>query len=205
MTKAEFAQRYLAWALEMARQEVDHELQMVRSISGISARKALRFLNRLPLERRREALATLVRRFHAPASLNSDDRRLVEEYLASCRLPLDGSSSGVRGFSMALQAGVESLELGEAERVDAEMWSYRQLFDGGLELQTYVRYSHPVLYFHHVRKEGQILQKQISLLSWLGITSQTMWDLAAPDDDQVKQSLCACIDAFRSSLPTLVT
>jgi len=193
----EFAVRYYHWALEDARSQVEGNLEALRAIRGSSAIRSVAYLDSLTREGQMEVLGALIKVFHPRAVVltgkpkTEREERLVAEAIERRRgeNPLEASLGErkrmkPREFTVAAKPALASLLGGTVEELVPKTEQFTTRL-GNWNLKTVIKYSRPVSYLHRIEDEtGHRIADSISILSWLGLSSQTLFDLIPEGEEQ---------------------
>lgn len=204
-----FLVQYYRWAMEETREELLGDLPRVRRINGSLAQQYVRFIAGLKPSSVFPAAAALVKRYHKRAlelsgeTLSQEDREWVDAFLnfekpfaptwdpAIAEEKYRAVVNSAKGPQLDKRKLVRELRTrlspvfgSEGEAFGTQVRRYTAS-RGPLVLQTYVdwggrlplRYSHSV-----VGKDMQRITHDISLLAWLGVSSDTSWSLLVDED-----------------------
>jgi hypothetical protein len=215
----EFLVRFYHWSTEFSRQEFDRDFPIVGRINNPSVQAFLFFARSLVTEKRSLLCSGLLKKFHPRATEVLKDFPSVEESVLvdkclEARRALRAQFGAIaRPPSKAHLHKILTRRLGavlgepEEIQVSREEWAYssrircwtvRTRIDlGG---RRSFGYSHSVNAQYAVDLHGHV-----SILSWMGISSQTDWfDLSESDYDEAADTLlrvCAC---FLNAVPDLL-
>ncbi len=216
----EFAVRYYLWANEEARMEVEKDFPILKRMDKARCRKFLRHMAQLSKEDQYVFAALMVKRFHPHAlklmgepSITADEIAEIKRYNDACVMELDpieqaflerelAADSTTRLNRKKFTTIVKTSLLPVLGKPDSwgggGSWRYQNPI-GNLRVDTYFDTGgghHQLCYSHAVIFSGyQTLTEQTSLLSWLGLSSQTDWnnleDSKAEPTAKLSAELCA--------------
>jgi hypothetical protein len=196
---------YYKWALEDARREVHEDFRLLRSVSGRIAGKARAFLEGVQAADRTATAVSLSRYFNGRFATLAGDS--VSERDASVHrawrqalirpaytdvphlVPVTARSTreGRHHIVNALSGSVST-------RLDTKTERFDRPYNGWM-LSTTVELSiGRCSYFHNLTLSGENVLFNVSLLSWMGFSSQTTWDLIVPgeEDNAVARMAALC-------------
>lgn len=194
--RSELAIRLFRWSLEEWERELNNGFVLLRQVSGNAASKTVDILRTLSDDERRQLTRAFAKRFHKEACaglgevIAEDDLRLLQ-WADSSRLlspdhqPPVGADRGLRKAIVArLKAELEFLGPLEPMGRSTE-WRY-VTGSGPWRVLTYIEavgrfgdcsYSHSI-----ETLGGRQVSQYLSLLSWLGVSSQTKWRVSDERD-----------------------
>lgn len=214
MVHQEFFVRFYEWSLADALREMEAGFPLVSRITGGHGRRFISALEEVSPGAREELLRLVVRRFHSVAmeilgtQLTDEDLLILEdlqEKRMSWRFP---PTKGVRGRLLRTV-----LEATPPYRSDSKMRPSDlgpsvlgfQVDVGSWTVSTYVDTSKYPTYYHSIRASREFLQSQISVQSWMGIASETEWNLAAPgDEESIALTMREAFKRFLVVVPSLL-
>jgi hypothetical protein len=192
---------YYAWALAEAQAQMVSGFPLVSLVRGSAAVRFAAYVEGLTRQQQSTLTVAMVKRFHSEATtraghyLTDDERVLLDSKDAAVLRPLpiekdiegDGFLPGkprMHRSRFATQMrkhltpdfGAPVLRRGASHWYESKLESWR--------IKTEVRLGSPPFYFQSIEsEEGVAVLEHVSLLSWLGISSQTTWDLARDGDE----------------------
>lgn len=225
--KREIRQNFYHWALRDARREAVEDFRLVRQVRNASVLIFLDMMARLPKGQRVGIAELLVKRIHHQAAeaaaegLTPDETRLIEDWVQE------------RGDRIAREGFLKGQELSHGKPFKADRrrlatlvkelltpfcgpsnswsgkndWRYQKPF-GVWSLETFVDVGgrvHQLSYGHSLTLNQGVVLEHVSLLSWLGISGQTHWNLVTEADERAAaDSLESICRHFTEVAPTLV-
>jgi hypothetical protein len=214
----QFLLRYYRWALRESKKEFSQGFPLVRQIKGPSAIRFVHFADHLDGLEKERLSSALVKRFHERAvELTNEFSSPVEQSLLDQFLnrgnPDAPPEIDIGGFSHArfrarllkklvpvLGDPIETVRNGEISihKTMIRCWTLSTWIDMGSGPR--LRYSHAIS-----AREPVHLQDNISILSWMGISSQTDWSyLKEGEMEQAGESLVQLCSQFLSAVPELL-
>jgi len=213
--------RFFEWSRQEWDREIATDLRMLRKVRGPSAFRSQDLLESLPRERWVEVARALTKRFHPDAvkllgqGLDDEERALLERCDAYRRnpsrreeanRPTDADAVTKRRLAAIVKDALSSLGVPESLGGVTE-WRYTFEHNGWV-IHTYldvggrfndVSYSHDIA----VGDEPPFL-RQVSLLSWLGLSGATKWKvLNEADGAFAGQAIAELTRHFLDAVPTL--
>jgi hypothetical protein len=215
--QAEFAVRHYLWAAEESRLEVERGFPWLSQMHTRICRLYLKRMAELSIDDRHALAALLVKRFHVKA-LKLLGENLSDEEITEIKHFADGGALEIdpveNDFYQRQSKGDPTVKLnrGRLKNIAQERlssifvnedhwggggtWRYSTPI-GDMAVQTYVDTGgaqHQLCYFHRIIFSGsQALVEQTSLLSWLGLSSQTHWRQL--DDSTTEEAVRILADA----------
>jgi len=219
--KDEFLVRLFEWSLREWDREIAADLPMLRKVRGASAFRSQEFLESLPRERWAEVARALTKRFHPDAAkllgqgLDDEERALLVRCDAYRRNPSRGEEANRRANADAVtkkrlaaivKDALSSLGVPESLGGVTE-WRYTFKHKGWV-IHTYLDVGgrfNDVSYGHDIAVGDEPpLLRQVSLLSWLGLSGATKWKvLNEADGTFAAQSIAELTRHFLDAVPTL--
>jgi hypothetical protein len=218
----EFLVRFYRWSTEFSRHEFDGDFPIVGRIKSPTVQRLLSFARSLKGEERFLLCSALLKRFHTRAAEILDDFPSTEEtallsrYSEARRAYVPQSEAIVRQSNKASLRKILLRELGasfsEPPDIQAsrEEWTYRShIHCWTLETRIDSGGRRSFGYSHSINAQHSVpLQDHISILSWMGISSQTDWFyLSESDYGEAAKCLaqaCSCfLDAVQKLLNDL--
>ena len=225
----EFEKRLYQWALEDWRRELEEDFRLLRKVADPVP---LRIIEALDKPRRFLFAKALVKRFtpaHVLAqcgdSFTDEDAQLIQIYIDAVTSVVSGPTSigseddrylsatslcelDRTSFKKAIVTRLTPVLGKEYENCGGGEWRYYTSV-GPWEIVTCIDLggrSHQLCYAHNIRcSKHPFLAEHISLLSWLGISSQTDWSgLTQSDIEPIAESLAEIIAHFVRSAPSLL-
>lgn len=214
-----FALRYYEWAKGWLRQEAQSDFPVLRSLKETQAAAYLKFLSRFDRENQRWNSECLQDRFHLTAlqmlgrNVTTECEESVLEYrqfALGCLQRGDQLEPKVRRtelrrilkteLSKLSQLEVESPGGGEL-RLIARIGDTLITSSVGTGSQMYdLTYSHSVAF-----SKRDVIVEHLSVLSWCGISSQTMWmDISESRAATVASGVRSLVEAFLDASRDLV-
>ena len=215
----EFLVRFYHWSAGFSRQEFDKDFPIVGRIKNPSVQAFLPFARSLVAEKRSLLCSALLKKFHPRATELLEDfpsieeSALVDKCLEARRALRAQSGVIARPPSKAGLHKVLTRRLGtvpgepEELEVSREAWTYSSRIPcWTVRTQIDIGGRRSFGYSHSVNAQYAVdLDSHISILSWMGISSQTDWfDLSESDYDEAADTLlqvCAC---FLNAVPDLL-
>jgi len=194
--RSEFGIRLFRWSLEEWERELNNGFELLRQVSGNAASKTIDILRSLSDDERRQLTHAFAKRFHKEAcaalgdGITEDDLRLLR-WADSTRLlspdhqPPVAVDRGLRRVIVArLKTELESVGRFEPMGRPTE-WRYVtgsgpwRIFT---QIEAVGRFG-DCSYSHSIETlGGRQVSQYVSLLSWLGISSQTKWRVSDEQD-----------------------
>lgn len=219
MGRDRFWNDYYLFACSDAQKETESDLAFLRGQKTHAAQGFVGFCDTLqPFDREVFVHASL-KRFHPRAALvrgealSAAERELVEAGDA-WRLEFDPAIPGRRTNPHRLAtAFAEALaELGARSESAASVGAggstnvAMEVIAGEWSVKTFAESRKLPTYYHLIRSEDRSLRLNTSVEAWLGIASQTEWDLASAGDEELVRSSfrTACERFFTGMLPRLI-
>lgn len=219
----EFAIRYYLWAREDFRLEIERNFPLLKQLDIQSSKKCLRLMDDLSLNDKLAFSVALLKGSHKRAvailgeTPNSDENEMVNKYI---NLPLfedaiyeDEPSCYLspklnrRFFIKRLKARLATIFGDRFEQRGKNEWRYTSE-TASLRTHTYIDVGgrfHNLCYSHAIVFEGYYtLVEHTSVLSWLGLISQTYWRQL--DDTKVENAVNSLVQAcsrFLNAAPAL--
>jgi len=214
----EFAVRYYRWAQADWQREAMESFGLLRGVRSSLAFSALRFIDELQPEEQPQYFTVFTKKGHPLAAritgqmLSAGEEELFQRFRTARLVPLPIETEialkprmKVSHFAAEAKARLrrifgepESRPEGGSERFVTSVGAWR--------LITLVNYGHYPYSFQSIETErGDRLQEHISLLAWLGLGGQTVWDLAREGDElDSALALTACCEHFLKAAPGLL-
>jgi hypothetical protein len=217
--KEVFQSRFYGWALDDMRREIAEEFRLIRMVKGRVAIRTIHYFQNLLLSDQLELFEAMLKRFHKPNSLTSQENAVLarkdEALLRSVpiEVELEGEPYGEeriprmnRSRFAALANKELSSVLGPEVTRSGVVATYRTTIEPWI-LSTVVSYGSPPYYFQHIElPQRKPLMQHVSVLLWLGISSQTTWDVARLGDEKETASSIATLCAhFLAAAPRLLS
>jgi hypothetical protein len=217
--KEEFRRRFYEWALDDMRREIAEDFRLIRMVKGRIAIRTIHHFQSLLFSDQLELFDAMVKRFHKPDSLTSQERvvlaRRDESLLRSVPIEaeLEGETYGERQIPRMNRSRFATLAKRELASVlgpevsrSGVVATYRTAI-GPWTLSTVVSYGSPPYYFQHIQlPERKSLMQHVSVLLWLGISSQTTWDVARLGDEvETASSIATLCTHFLAAAPRLLS
>lgn len=227
--KQEFSVRYYRWSMDYAQREAANSFPVLRSIKNVGVYHALSRLEPLKPEQRTVAVSALVKRFHAQAAILAGQPATEDE-----QDWIDGWNNSYRKFSFRyqlfkrrkqekavkqqpvdLKVLAKSLHkqvspiLGKRIEITRKTRVYES-YIAGWRIETYIDlglFREPIIgYWQRIWGEYPFaLHEFISPLSWMGISSGTIWEqLTADDVEPAISSMVQLCSEFMNALPSLL-
>ncbi|MBZ4421854.1 hypothetical protein [Myxococcus sp. RHSTA-1-4] len=220
-----FAERYYRWAREEMARELAGGLDRARRVKGADAARAVVLLDSLAPDERTRLATALLKQAHAPAAGRLGEGPTPEETALARRFndrkmllqaPLElrpGAGTLKRPeLRKVLKATLNPL-LGKPQSVfgGREEWRYtrqvgRWLVHTHVDTGGSIRqadYSHEIV---PAGAEGQLpLARAISLMTWLGLSGTTSWNvLAEGEAEEAAQAMASFCEHFLQAAPALL-
>jgi hypothetical protein len=227
--KDEFAVRYYQWAMEDFSREMREGLPLLRKIKGSASLRLVTLMESLGQDEQLLLSSGLVKRFHRRATellnepLTAEEDRLCQDYASSIVTPVPAEGETERRIRAGIARRVNRDRLAALSKKELEPilgnpsdvwrpreWWYETPIDGWnvrTNVHTYGGYSYQLNYHHRIHPSGSVyeLENWISVLSWLGITSMTNWDLLTDQDmSQAARTLALVCSHFIQAAPSLL-
>jgi hypothetical protein len=208
-------ERFYEWALNDFQREITEDFPFLSRVAWSIPIKVIAIMRSLPLEARQRLGSTLVRTHKVHISAEAvattctvDDERMRAWYFEQMRHPvredLEANSKErwvtyIRDKRELMRAVREELMVafpGEAPRKSkTELRFHTSVHGFELETIVYAGHSWQLWYRHRLRHEPSGVDvNDISLLSWLGITSVTYWyyitEASIPEAAKTVGDLC---------------
>jgi len=225
-----FAMRYYRWALGDFHREIQEGFPLLRRIKGRSSLRLLAAMEPLQRDEQMRFSTALVKRFHPQAmtitgeGLTAEEDELLQRYVDSILVP----AKEEREIDRQVQAGTLRLSLNKKEFVtlinrelqmvlgspsqvqgSRELWYATRI--GNWNVQTNINVSGRYLYqldYHHrigTTDHSCYLAQWATFLSWLGVSSQTTWDLLTQSDvPEAVETLALLCSHFMQAAPRLL-
>jgi hypothetical protein len=208
-------ERFYEWALNDFQREIAEDFPFLRRVAWSLPIKVIAIMRSLPLEARQQLGSTLVRTHRVritaeevATTWTADDERMRAWYHEQMRHPvrevleansLERWATYIRDKRELMRAVRDELMVafpGEAPRKSRTELRFHTSVHG-FELETIVDAGHSwqLCYEHRLRHgPSGVDVKDISLLSWLGITSVTLWyyitEVTIPEAAKTVGGLC---------------
>ena len=213
----QFLVRFYTWSKAFSRREFDQSFPIVGRIKNASAQNLVFFANSLSFAEKHLLCSVLLKRFHERAVELLDDfpsvedSALLERYSAAQRENVSRFEPSVRrsnktSLRKILLRTMETL-LGKPQQNSKDIWTYRSQV-GSWTVETWIDtggrrsfgYGHSI-----AAQDGIHLQHPISILGWMGISSQTDWfDLSEDDSRDAADCLLQACTYFLDAAPKLL-
>ncbi len=203
----EFAVRYYRWASGDFRREIQEDFPFLRRIKGRASLRLMAAMKSLQREEQMRFSTALVKRFHPQALaitgeyLTAEENELVQRYVDSILVPTKEEQE----IDRRIQAGTLCLKLNKKElatlinrelqmilgspskvRGSREWWYLASIGDWNVHTNVNVagRHLYQLDYHHRIGTVDHscYLAQWATFLSWLGVSSQTTWDLLTESD-----------------------
>ena len=210
-----FYLNYYHWAQRDFRWQVENNFSLLRALRGRMVQRFMAYITSLNKEQQLELGSAIVKRFHPTAmSLQGEQLTIKEQGLCDVvtrivTTALPDEPDDVPGkinkktFSGMIKDSLRPVCGDVSEKLGPHDWKYETVC-GNWVIHTFVdvggRYRQ--LAYHHSigTVDGKQLTSVISILSWLGIASQTVWDLMTVQDmEEAAQSLAKVCSHFIES------
>lgn len=217
-----FLVRFHQWATVEAISEVSTGMPILRSLSSPIARRFVRFADTLSASSQILLMQGLAKRWRERATLllgvpiTEEEQDLTLRFLASSTAAPDEqyTKQGVRTLArrshlrqlvraavvpvIGEKMGSHGGNLTSFRRRQGELWIDTLIDMGGRNAA--LGYEH---FVHH--ESGLVIVQRVSVLSWLGISGMTCWDVVDDQDAEAVSSLLARLCShFVSAIPGLV-
>ncbi len=225
----EFQKRYYQWSLQNWEKEIREDFQLLRTINSPMAQRPLRVMESLSTQDRHDMAITLVKRRTIPSvldkfneSFSSQDKQRLEKFMQlwdeeSVKEALNWSryyatqkrTHRIKSkLTKAITSSLKQILGEEYEDWGGGEWRYRTDI-GPWRVITHIDTSGQScqLYYHHdiCAAEHVYLSENISILNWLGISSETEWTrLSNSDIEPTSQALTTIIKYFMDAAPKLL-
>ncbi len=188
--------RFYEWALNDSQREVAEDFPFLRRVAWSIPIKVIAIMRSLPLETRQQLASMLVKKRRVcinaeevATTWTAEDERMLAWYQEQLRHPvreileadsLERSATYISDKRELMRAVREELMLvfpGEAPRKSKTELRFHTSVHG-FDLETFVFAGHTwqLWYLHRLRHEPSGVDvSDISLLTWLGITTVTYW------------------------------
>lgn len=214
----QFLVRFYRWSKEVSRREFDEGFPFVSPIRNLNVLRLLEFTSSLSGNERALLCSALLKRFHQRAV------ELLEDFPSPEEDALLNRYSGADVQASRFEASAHGLSKADFRKMllkkmgpilgdpvemshNRETWTYQAQFDcwtvrtvvdtGG---RRNVGYGHTIS-----AREGVYLLHHISILSWMGISSQTDWIyLSEAESDKAAECLGQFCRQFLSAVPKLL-
>jgi hypothetical protein len=215
----QFFVRFYRWSNEVSRQEFDEGFPFVSRIRNLNVLRLLNFTASLSRNERALLCSALLKRFHQRAvelledfpSLEED--ALLNRYSAASDVQALQLAASAPGFRKANFRKMVLKKLGQVLGDPVEMapnretWTYEAqigcwMVRTGVDIggRRNVGYGHTIS-----AREAVHLQHHISVLSWMGISSQTDWIyLSEAESDEAAECLGQLCRQFLNAVPKLL-
>lgn len=207
------------------RRELAEDFRLLRTVKNGNAIRTLAYLERLSFEQQLELFQAQLKAFHPIAAailgeeLTHEEKLLLEKKSDALLQPfpleleMAGEPFGEKRIPRMNRRLFARLARKELEaRLEPPVEKRRQggwftVAICGWKVSTDVSYGSPPYYFHHIGKgQTERLVEHVSFLSWLGISSQTTWELAREGAElQTAQSLATLCSHFLDAVPALLS
>jgi hypothetical protein len=226
--QAEFAVRYYKWALDEFRQESVHGYPLIRKLRTQPSIAFIKLIEQLSIDEECALVAALVKRFHSQAleivggNISSYETKLLKKFSDSMLFSLPDEHDYTVGnsderlppklkrkvFANLLKECLAPLFSSSFEKCGDGEWSYTNHFES-IAIQTRIDVGgrfHQLGYSHNIVFSGyDLLVDHASILSWLGLSSQTHWqsldEAKATETAHVLVEVCDC---FLKAMPRLL-
>jgi hypothetical protein len=228
--KDEFAVRYYRWALEDSQREVKEGFPFLHRIKGTASLRLLAAMESLQQEEQTHFSVALVKRFHLRAlkllneHLTAEENELCRDYVSSILIPIPEEQEierRIKAGTFHLRVNRKNLatlikkELEPVLGNPSEIWGPREWWYmtsfGSWNVRTNVHMSeghfYQLNYHHSIHPVDSMyeLENWMSVLSWLGITSMTNWDLLTDADiPEAAETLAQLCSHFIQAVPSLL-
>lgn len=223
-----FQVSYYRWAIEDFRREIDEGVPFLRALTPGWICRFLALMEQLRRDDQFRLARALIKRFHREALtltgeyLSAEEARMIENYQNVMLMPspeeqklFELETSGRarfkvnrKKFAALIKEQLVAIVGDLLEPVDAYDGWYT-ISVAGWTIRTYVdtggRY-HQLCYDHTISAAPHMhLQEWINLLSWLGLSSQTMWQFLNDGDiSRTATALGSLCAHFMQALPKLL-
>jgi hypothetical protein len=215
----EFLVRFYHWSTEFSRHEFGGDFPIIGRIKSPTVQRLLSFARSLNGEERFVLCSALLKRFHTRAVEVLEDVSSIDEtailgrysearrtYSSQLEAVVSQSSKASLRKTLLRKLGATFSEPPEIQP-SREEWTYRShircwtlettIDSGG---RRSFGYSHSIMAQHSVP-----LQDHISILSWMGISSQTDWFyLSESDYGEAAECLAQACSCFLDAVPKLL-
>jgi hypothetical protein len=215
----QFVVRFYRWAQETSRREFNDGFPYISRIRNLATLQLLNFTESLSEKERALFRSALLKRFHQKAvelmgdSSSAEERAMLQRYSNTVDIQAWQFEATTRRFRKAefrkILFNKLRVVLGDPAEIAAnrETWNYEthvgcwmvrtEVDTGG---RRNVGYGHTIS-----ARETVHLQQHISVLSWMGISSQTDWIyLSDTDSDDAVECLGQLCRQFLSAVPELL-
>jgi hypothetical protein len=229
--KDEFAVRYYQWAMEDFWREIREGFPLLRRIKGSRVPRLLAIVESLQPEEQFRLAVALVKRVHPRAlellhaPLTTEEKVLVSRLLDLLVIPTPGEMEISRqitvgtislkvsrkGFAALIKKELQPILGNVTERCGPHEWLYTTPIENWI-VYTFIDVGgrhHQLNYEHTIGLPDTPLYtnlvERVSLLRWLGITGQTMWDeLTEPELPEAAKTLALLCSHFMQATPKLL-
>ena len=220
----QFTVAFYRWALEDFRREIREGFPFLRRIKQrYLLFRQLPAIESLPPDDQQQLASALVKRFHAGAArsvgetISAEEWRVYDWYMSDIarirpeefRLdPQMLSKVNRKQFAALLKEELEPVLGDDVEPFGQNVWRYWTPIRD-LTILTYVDVGgqyHQLMYSQALTTRGTpYTPTGTSILAWLGISSQTMWNLLTDSDtSETAKSLALLCSHFMHAVPSLL-
>ena len=226
IAQSKFDERYYRWALLQWEREIAEDFPLLRSIYDNNAQLAIRLMTSIGKDQQGLLAETLAKRFRKPMlaqwgeSFTAENEQFEKLFMRECSRSICSAPSYQHSKNtQAHKASPKDLKrrllkaltpvLGQpCERSGGAVCKYRTMI-GPWQVVTYFDVGarfHQLSYAHDIMTAGQIyLARSISLLSWLGISSQVMLQkIDQGNAEAIAHALARIIERFVDVVPELL-
>lgn len=215
----EFLIRFYGWAKEFSQHEFSHGFPLVSQIRNPSAARLVSFAALLNVGERKLLCHALLKRFHPRAAKlandlpSSEEEAILRRYSAARKaFPIDSFSEKAQSLPKTrlrkMLLNKLRVVLGDPiDSPDHDEWEYRVHFDcWNVSTRIDIGGRRVLGYEHAIRaSESVFLHRQISVLSWMGIASQTDWvSMSEAEQEKTLESIGHLCKLFMDTAPMLL-
>jgi hypothetical protein len=212
----EFLIRFYRWAKEFSQDEFSRGFPLLSQIRNPSATRLVRFAESLNTGERKLLCSALLKRFHPRATelandfLSSHEQEMLRRYsVARNAFPLHAARQSLPKvrFRNLLLSKLHSVLGDPVDGSTSQEWEYWAVV-GCWTVSTRIDIGgRRVLGYEHAIPISQsvFLHRQISVLSWMGISSQTDWvSVSESELEKTLESIEHLCKLFMDTVPMLL-
>jgi hypothetical protein len=217
-TRAEFNRRMLGWARAEFHREIEAGFPLVRGVASSQSRWLVSVLGRRPPEDQARLVALLTKRFWGGpgrgGELTPDERAFVDAALSEIlTCATSGPPPGPKVERRVLRREVQdalapllgSIDTAASNARAGLMWYRTTLAGWTVDTQVDVGGRDALKYSHVVRTARGGMLTMVSLMAWLGLSSETTWDeITHGDAGAAAAALARACDHFFRHAPSLL-